>query len=157
MVIIDVLNKKVYRELLRLRGQLVATALVVACGAASYVSMRSTYESLRFTQEEYSSRYRFGDVFAHVKRAPEAVRRQIERIPGVAAVETRVVADVNISIAGLPEPASGRVVSIPDQQRNMLNDLHLSQGGYITKSGSDEVIISNAFAEANDFHPGDTI
>ena len=157
MVRIDPLNKKLFREMLRLRGQLIATALVVACGVASYVSMRSTYESLRVTQEEYYSRYRFGDVFARVKRAPENVRREIERIPGVASVETRVVADVNLNVVGLPEPASGRIASIPDQQRSMLNDMYLSSGRYISRHASDEVMISSAFANANNFHHGDTI
>ena len=37
----------------------------------------------------------------------------IAAIPGVAAVETRVVADVTLDSPGMDEPASGRLVSIP--------------------------------------------
>jgi len=40
-----VLDKKLVRDLWRLRGQVVTVALVVASGIAAYVAMRSSYES----------------------------------------------------------------------------------------------------------------
>jgi putative ABC transport system permease protein len=62
------LSKKLWRDLWHLRGQIIATALVVACGVASFVSMRSTYDSLLATQQNYYNAYRFADVFAHLNR-----------------------------------------------------------------------------------------
>ncbi len=47
------LLKKLLRDILHLRGQIIAMALVVACGVASFVSMRSTYDSLLKTQQNY--------------------------------------------------------------------------------------------------------
>ena len=64
------LNKKLFRDIIHLRGQILATALVVTCGVASFVSMRSTYASLLATQQDYYSEYRFADIFAHLTRAP---------------------------------------------------------------------------------------
>ena len=148
------LNKKLFRDILHLRGQIIATALVVACGVASYVSMQSTYESLLTTQQEYYSEYRFGDIFAHATRVPESVKPVIERIPGVSAVQSRVVADVILDIPGLREPAQGRVISIPDTRVPILNDLHLKDGRYLNRGQPDEVIISSSFAEANEYTPG---
>jgi HlyD family secretion protein len=65
------------RDLWHLRGQVSAAALVVACGMAAFVSMRSTYESLLTAPAEYYIAYRFADVFAQVKRAPEKSERVV--------------------------------------------------------------------------------
>lgn len=149
------LNKKLFRDLWHLRGQIFATALVVACGVASFVSMRSTYDSLLNTQQNYYAAYRFGDVFVHVKRAPESLRPRIEAIPGVAAVQTRIVAEVILNVPGLAEPAQGKIVSVPARATPILNDLHFLRGRYLNPDQIDEVIISGAFADANKFNPGD--
>lgn len=151
------LNKKLVRDILHLRGQIIATALVVACGVASFVSMQSTYNSLLSTQQDYYSEYRFGDVFSHAKRVPESLRPTLEKIPGITAVQTRVVADVILDLPSLREPAQGRIVSVPDRQTTMLNDLHLVRGRYFSSGSPNEVIISGAFADANGFDPGDSI
>jgi putative ABC transport system permease protein len=151
------LNKKLFRDLSHLRGQIIATSLVVACGVASFISMQSTYASLLNTQEEYYSAYRFADVFVHLKRAPESLKPQIENIPGVAVVQTRVVSEVTIDLPNMSEPAHGKVVSIAEEQGPALNDLHLMRGRYIKAGQADEVIISGAFADANGLDPGDKI
>ncbi|HSK70401.1 MAG TPA: FtsX-like permease family protein [Pyrinomonadaceae bacterium] len=153
----NALNKKLFRDFLHLRGQIIATALVVACGVASFISMRSTYDSLLVTQQNYYSAYRFADVFAHLKRAPESIRPQIEKIPGVAAVQTRVVSGVTLNLPTITEPAQGKIVSIPENQAPTLNDLHFLRGRYIKADSSEEVIVSGAFADANGFDPGDQI
>ena len=151
------LYKKLFRDLRHMSGQIVATSLVVACGVASYVSMQSTYSSLQISQAAYYSEYRFADVFAGLKRAPESVRAQIEHIPGVAEVQTRVVAEVALDLPNLSEPAQAKLVSIPARHVNSLNDIHLLRGRYIEPARSGEVIISGAFAEANAFDPGHQI
>lgn len=151
------LLKKLLRDILHLRGQIIAMALVVACGVASFVSMRSTYDSLLKTQENYYAEYRFGDVFAHVTRAPESVRSELSLIPGVAVVQTRIVDEAILNLPNMREPAQGRIVSVPERQAAMLNDIHLVRGRYIAAGRMDEVIISGAFADANKFDPGDKI
>ncbi len=125
------LLKKLFRDILHLRGQIIATALVVACGVASFVSMRSAYDSLLATQQKYYAEYRFGDVFAHVSRAPMTVRAELENVPGIAAIQTRIVAEAILDLPDLREPAQGRIVSIPERESVMLNDIHLVRGRYI--------------------------
>jgi len=145
------------RDLWHLRGQVFAAALVVACGVAAQVSMRSAYLSLHAARANYYESYRFADVFAQLKRAPETLADQIRTLPGVAEVRTRVVMDVTLDVPGLPEPAAGRLVSIPDQQIPMLNDLFLRRGRYIEASQPDEVLISEVFAQANKLDVGDKL
>ena len=151
------LTKKVFRDLRHLRGQIIASSLVVACGVASYLSMRSTYDSLLQTQQAYYSSYRFADVFVNVKRAPESVAATIKTIPGIAEVQTRIVSEVTLNIPGLPEPAQGRVVSCDQNSGPSLNDLFLVRGRFLKPNALDEVVISGAFADANHFQPGDKL
>jgi putative ABC transport system permease protein len=151
------LQRKLWRDLWHLRGQVTAIALVVACGVATVVTTRTAYESLVVSQRLYYARYRFADVFATLERAPEALRARIEAIPGVAAVETRVVADVTLDVPGLDEPATGRLLSIPERGEPLLNAVHLRRGRRPEPGRREEVLISEAFAEANHLDPGDEI
>ena len=151
------LDRKIFRDLLHMRGQVIAIVLVAACGVASFVSMRTIYWSLQETQAAYYEVYRFADLFVSVRRAPEWVAERIRQIPGVAVVETRVAAGVTLDVPGLAEPAAGRLISIPERRAPMLNGLHLMRGRYIEPEARDEVIVSAAFAEKNGFAPGDTL
>lgn len=151
------LDRKLIRDLLHLRGQVIAIVLIVACGIASMVTMLSAYDSLKLTQQTYYDQYRFADVFVQLKRAPEHLRDRIQAIPGVQQVQTRVVRDVIIDVPGLEEPATGRLISIPEQRPPQLNGLALREGRYINPGRRDEVMVSETFAAANDLAIGDTL
>ncbi len=150
-------NRMLWRDLWHLRGQVFAAAMVVACGVSAFLSMRATYESLLRARDDYYQALRFADVFAQLKRAPGSLAARIEEIPGVAQVRTRVVIQVTLDVPGLDEPASGRLVSIPEHPRPMLNDLVLRAGRYVEPGRDDEVIASEAFAVANHLRPGDEL
>jgi putative ABC transport system permease protein len=151
------LQRKLLRELMRLKGQMLAVAAVVACGISVFVSMSSVKHSLEVSRQRYYNSYRFADVFVQVKRAPEFYRETVSRIPGVASVSTRITADVTLDVPGLDEPATARLVSIPEYRTPMLNDLFLKKGRYIEPGKPDEVIASKPFLEANHLVPGDRI
>jgi putative ABC transport system permease protein len=152
-----ILQRKLVRELFHMRGQAVAIALVIACGVASFVSMRSMYRSLLSSQNDYYARYRFADVFAELKRAPDSAAERIRQIPGVAEVQTRVILDATLDVPGLNEPAVGRFISIPPRPIPMLNDLFIRNGRYVSPSASDEVIASEAFTKANRLDVGSEV
>ncbi len=143
------LHRSLLRDLWHLRGQVLAAGLVVACGIAAFVTMSSAYLSLHAARAAYYAEYRFADVFAHLKRAPEALAVDLRAIPGVAGVETRVVEDVTLSVPGLDEPATGRLVSIPVRGSPALNDLSLREGRFLRSDAADEIIVSETFARAN--------
>jgi len=151
------LNRKLIRDVIHLRGQLMAVALVVACGIAAFVAMRSTYYSLLDSQAAYYAEYRFADVFAQLKRAPNVLESRINEIQDIASAQTRIVANVTLDVPGVAEPARGRIISIPEHRAPMLNDLHFISGRYLETGKRDEVIISGAFSQANNLHPGDTL
>ena len=150
-------HRMLWRDLWHLRGQVTAAALVVACGVAAFVSMRATYESLLRARDDYYQAFRFADVFVSLKRAPSGVANKIAEIPGVAQVRTRVVLHVTLDVPGLAEPASGRLVSIPERPRPMLNDLSLRAGRYVEPGRDDEIIASEAFVVANALKVGESL
>ena len=84
------LDHKLLRELRRLRGQVLAIALVVGSGVAVLVMSLSTLEALSETTQAYYERYRFADVFAGGTRVPERVAARVADIPGVQFVQTRI-------------------------------------------------------------------
>ena len=151
------LNRKLLRELLRMKSQMLAVAAVVACGISVFVSMSSVEYSLKATKVRYYSDYRFADVFMQAKRAPEVMLESVRNIRGVAAVRSRIVADVTLDVPGLNEPASGRLVSMPDRKRPVLNDVFLREGRYMEAGHPEEVIASETFMEANGLQIGDRV
>ena len=154
---ISSLNRKLLRDLLAMRGQAFAIAMVVAAGVAMYVMYLSNFASLRQTQGAYYERQRFGDVFASLKRAPQRVARDIAAIPGVSALETRVVANVTLALEQLDVPATGRLVSIPADRRPAVNDLFLRRGRWIERGRPDEVLASEGFVAAHGLAPGSIV
>ena len=151
------LNRKLLRDLLHMKGQSAAVAAVVLCGIASFVSLWGMYDHLRTGRDRYYRDYRFAEVFATLERAPSTLEREVAALPGVDRVRTRVVEEVVLDVPGLPEPATGRLISVPARREPVLNDLHLRKGRWIDPSGRDEVMVSEAFAEANGLAPGDTL
>lgn len=145
------------RDVLRLRGQVIAVALVVACGIATYVTMRSSYASLVEAQRSYYEAYRFADVFAHVKRAPNSLATDIANIPGIGTSETRIVVEVTLDVPGLEEPATARLISIPGAEQPKLNGIHLRRGRWVNPQTRNEVLVSESFAEANNLDAGHSI
>ena len=151
------LSRKLVRDLRRLLGQVVTIALVVACGIASFVTLRSTYDSLLVSRDAYYEAYRFADVFARLERAPESVRERAETIPGVAALHTRVVESAMVPMPSMPRPATAIVVSLPPDSNPALNAVYIKQGRGLDPDRADEVIVLEGFAEAHGLAPGDEL
>lgn len=139
-----------------LRGQVLATALVVGCGIAAFTAMRSTYQSLVQARGTYYAASRFADVFTQVKRAPERLAGRVREISGVAAVQTEVAESVTLTVPGLTEPATGRLISLPASPAGTrgLNRLTLTAGRYPAAHSDNEVVVSQTFAQANALRPG---
>jgi putative ABC transport system permease protein len=151
------LNRKLLRDAWHYRGQLVAIALVVASGIALFVSLRSMHGHLRDSRDGYYARAHFAHVFSSLRRAPMAAARAVEGLPGVTAVEPRIVADVVADVPGLEEPARVRLVSVEVPRVSALNDVHLAMGRWPERGRPEEAIASRAFATANRLGLGDSL
>ncbi len=156
---VAILDKKLWRDVLHLRGQVITIALVMAAGVAAFVGSQSTWRVLEGARESYYDEARFSDVFASLEHAPTALRARLEAIPGVAEVELRIVEQVTLPLADMPLPARGRIVSIP-AVGTAQNRLYLRRGRLPRSDvtlGADEVVLIESFAEAHHIEPGDTV
>ena len=154
---LSAINRKLFRDLWRIKGQAFAIACVIGSGVCMFVMYRSTFDSLGITLASYYDEQRFAEVFASAKRAPESLAPRIAAIPGVAQAETRVVAGVTLDMPDMEEPAMGRLVSVPAGGRPLLNDVFLRKGRWIAPNRPDEVIVSESFTQRNGLEPGDTL
>jgi len=155
--VIGALNKKLLRDLWKIKGQMAAIVMVMASGIAAFIVSFSVLDSLELSRDIYYERTQFADVFSHLKRAPEAVKEQILEIPGVSVAQTRVAFDVTVQVEGMMEPATGRLLSLPDSGKPLLNNLFLRQGRFLAPDEDDAVLASEAFVLAHGFELGETV
>ncbi|MEW6764486.1 MAG: ABC transporter permease [Pseudomonadota bacterium] len=151
------LDLKLLRDLWHLRGQVLAIAAVIMGGVATLVMSLSTYDSLVDTRDRFYSEYRFADVFANLKRAPESLAERLRALPGVERLETRVMAGVKLEVEGFSDPITGLLLSVPDAGEPRLNAVHLKRGRMVQPYSSDEAVLSDTFADAHGFQPGDRL
>jgi putative ABC transport system permease protein len=150
------LDVKLMRDLWKLRGQAAAIALVIAAGLSAVMMSLSTLDSLRASRAKFYADNGFTQVFAPLRRAPEAVADRIREIDGVGIVETRVSVFVTLQLQELHEPVRGFILSLPDLRgQGGLNRLHLTAGRLPSRHRDDEIVIGEAFAEMNRLLVGD--
>ncbi len=149
------LDRKLVRDMGRLWAQVLAVAMVMACGVATLVLAIGASRSLDLTRDAFYDRYRFGSVFAQATRAPDMLEMRLSSISGVSAVETRIVRGVLLDIAGMVEPASAFAISIPDHREARVNRLYLRKGRLPEPGVMQEVAVVETFAAAHRFELGD--
>lgn len=132
-------------------------ALMIVSGVATFITLLSTLESLRSTQQDYYQEYYFSNIFASLKRAPNSVAERIRAIPGINRVETRIFAGANLEVAGFGETIRGLFISLPDRGQPLLNKLYLRSGRLPKPYSTDEVVMGDAFAEAHKLKIGDRL
>lgn len=151
------LDLKLFRDLGKIRGQIIAVSLVMACGIAMMITTRGLIRSLETTRSAYYTEKRFADLFCELKRAPNSLRNRLAEIPGVAAVDTRVSGRITLDLPGLSEPADGMMLSLPDDRPQQLNLLYVRHGRLPELGSHNEVVVGEAFAVAHGFRPGNVI
>lgn len=151
------LDRKVLRDAVRSWRQLAAVGLVLASGVGVYAGMRATMRSLAAARGAYYAEQRFADVFASLVRAPELLTHELADLPGVRAVETRIVADVSIDVPSILETATGRLISLPEDRAPALNAPRVRNGRLPAVGREREVLASEAFVEATGLGPGSRI
>jgi putative ABC transport system permease protein len=154
---IAALDRKLLRDLWGMKGQALAIAFVVAGGVSVHLVAAGLLSSLDETRRAYYERYRFADVWAPAVRAPASLIGDIRNIEGVQAAETRVRAPVLFDMPGMNEPATGEIVSLPDNAVPSVNQIHLVRGRAPQPGRRDEAVVLQTFAEAHRLDLGDTI
>ena len=82
------LDRKLLRDLRTMWSQALTIALVVASGVGGFLTTLAAVDSLAAARDRFYAANRFADLFAAVKRAPDALADTLRAIPGVADVQT---------------------------------------------------------------------
>jgi putative ABC transport system permease protein len=151
------LDKKLLRDFRRLWGQSLAIALVLACGVMILLTAFGMYRALDDTLEAFYERNEFADVWASTEKAPRPLLSEIAAIEGVQTAEARVQEYLMLDIPGRVKSATGLALSLPENgEMPMLNVPILRSGRLPDPQATDEVLVTEPFAEANGFALGDT-
>ncbi|HET6415361.1 MAG TPA: ABC transporter permease [Polyangiales bacterium] len=154
---VKALDRKLLREVVRLRGQALTIAIVVASGVACYIALQSAWRALYQSRDLYYQTNHFAEVFVHLERAPKSVAGQVSELPGVARAYPRIVEQVRLPMDDLISPARGDLISVPSTGRAPMNGLVLRAGRNLEPGRYDEVLLNEPFAKAHGLEPGDHI
>jgi putative ABC transport system permease protein len=155
--VVSLLDRKLWRDIGAMRGQVLTIALLVAAGVAVFVGSVSTYVSLRSACDEFYATGRFPHVFVTLKRAPLSIVPRLNAIAGVVAVEPRIVREVIVDWPTASQPVSARMVSLSHAGDEPQVSLHLRRGTAPEPGSAREAAINEAFAETNAVKLGDNI
>ncbi len=139
------LTRKLWRDLLRMRGQALAIALVVGGGVATIVMSWSALDSLQVTRDAFFESSRFADVFSSLVRAPVTLTERIEDLERVAAAETRVAEMARLAVPGFGDQVTALLVT--QSPAGGLNEIQLERGRRARAAG--EVVALDVFAAAH--------
>lgn len=153
----SMLDRKLIRDLWRIKGQAVAIIFVIAAGISLLVMSRGMMTSLDETMRAYYERYRFADMYAPAKRAPDHILDEARALAGVNDVEGRISGGGLVTLPGVNAPISARVISFDPEERAPINGVHLAAGRMIEPTRSDEILLLESFANAHGLEPGDSL
>jgi len=155
------LDRKVWRDLRLLWSQAITIALVVASGIGGFVGCLSAVDSLALARDRFYERGHFADVFAQVKRAPDALARRLAEIEGALVVQTTVEAGARITMPRSPDPVIGQLIGIDLRHGRSLNRVSLRSGRFPAPGsrpgGELEAVVSEGFATAHGLPDGATV
>ena len=152
-----ILNRKLRRDLFRMKGLLAAVTAIIAVGIGCFVGMLATYSDLDKSRADYYNRCRMADFWIDLKKAPLSAASQLENINGISEIRERIVFPVIVDLAGIAKPIGGQVISMPTFPKSVINDIILKSGSYFTPESDNQVIVSEKFAQAHNIKPGSFI
>lgn len=151
------LHRKLVRELYDAKGLLLLIASIIAVGVTCFVAMQSAYHNLDQAKRRYYRQCRMADFWIDLKKVPLTELESLYSIPGITEIRSRIRFMANVDLEDYVEPVSGMVLSLPDRQQPVINNIVLRSGDYFTDHRQNEVIVSEKFALAHNLGPGQTI
>ena len=148
------LDRKLLRDLRLMWSQVLTIALVVASGVGGFITSLSAVDSLALARDRFYASGHFADVFASVKRAPNALAASLLATPGVADVQTTLEQVVRIELPGVADPVLGQLIGVDALVPPRLNLVTLrtgavSEAGFAQAQLADQAIpalVSAGFA-----------
>lgn len=153
----SVLDRKLRRDIGRSKGTLLAVSAIIAVGIGCFIGMLSASRNLHIAKTDYYSSCRMADFWIDLKKGPVQEVERLAAVPGVSEIRDRIQFRVVLDLPDSPKPVGAMVISMPDQREPVINNFIIRKGTYFTHGRSNEVIVSEKFAEARGIEPGDEI
>ncbi len=151
------LDRKLFRDIQHSWHMLLAVSSIIAVGIGCFVGMMSAAQNLEYARSSYYSICRLADFWVDLKKAPVQEITRLAMVPGISEIRDRVQFRVVLDLADGEKPIGAMVLSLPDEQASVINNIILRKGTYFSRSRANEVIISEKFAIARNIEPGDSI
>jgi putative ABC transport system permease protein len=153
----DILNRKLLRDIRQSRWMLLAVSAIIAAGIGCFIGMLAAYRNLQIARTGYYSTCRLADFWIDLKKGPVQEINRLAMVPGVSEIDGRIQFQVLLDLPDTIKPVSSMAISLPDTFKPVINNVIIRKGTYFTKGRSNEVIISEKFAKAHKIEPGDKI
>ena len=147
------LRTKLRREILARKGQFAAVSIIVMLGVAVFGAYYDAYLNLGASYEHTYDRLGFADL-AVAGGDTARFAEQARAVPGVAAVESRVVGDVPLRVGGDHE-LLGRVVGLSGAEPR-INRLDILDGTTVLPD-EQALLVDQHMADHFDIGPGDRL
>ncbi len=161
---VSVLLKKFFRDIRDHWPQFTAITLVILCGIAALVTSRGAANSLKASRDSYYADYAMADFWVYMKKAPESAIEKLRALPGVGKARGRIIFDVPVTLPGVDDAITGRVISTPVPSGASgispptgLIDIKMVKGRFFTKPREPQVIVNLSFANARNLEPGSVL
>ncbi len=146
--------RKLLRDLLAQKGQVIAVIAVTALGVMLYVSSAAAYRDLRNSYAATRTKLALARLHVDVDAARADDLAKVRAIPGVATADTRIIVEVPVTYGAAKTHAALRVLSLPDAGEPALDRVLVISGAL---PSGDDVLLEKHFARANQLDAGDAV
>jgi putative ABC transport system permease protein len=153
---VRILFLKTWRDILARKGQFAALMMLVALGILSYVASQGGYLDLSASVVTASSELKLADFTVSVAGAPPGEMAAVARVPGVRAVEGRLIVETGLDVGSSIQPLA-RLISVPSGHRPRVDDLRVESGRYLAAEGVGEALLHMKYAQDTGTKVGDTL
>jgi putative ABC transport system permease protein len=150
------LDRKMRRDLWRMKGRAIASVLLITMGAMLYVSFMAMMPTVQTFFYDYYEESDFTDFEVYVNHAFVNVTQQLEAIPGVDAVEPRLIFPASVALSSTEEVA-GQLYGVNSSREMLVNRLTVTSGEYLDPNDPNGVLLDKNFAGSKEYDVGDQI
>jgi putative ABC transport system permease protein len=150
------LDRKMRRDLWRMKGRAIASVLLITMGSMLYVAFLAMMPSVQVFFYDFYDDSDFTDLEVYVGQEPIGVTAQLQNIAGVEAVEPRLVLPANVRLPDSDE-VTAHLFGINASRELLVNRLTMVEGEYLDPGYPDEILLEKNFAVNNDYSVGDDI
>ncbi|NJD28206.1 MAG: FtsX-like permease family protein [Chloroflexi bacterium] len=148
------LRRSLLRDIRGRRAQFAAIGATMLLGVALFAASFDAFQNLNASYRGLYDQLAFADLVA-VGGDPAVVSSHLQGEPSVAAVATRSVADLPLSVA--EHRFLGRVVELPASGEPAVDRVTVLRGSGLAPAREDGVLVEQHMADHFDLQPGDTI